>query len=143
MKKVIPFYLGQSLIEIVIALGIIVVVLVGVSDLISRSLSLASYQATKNQATNIAQDQLSYFKHEKELAPTDFFLRQDVQSGNGDCDNTANIDSTKFVCKIQFEYIYDGSMKINGVIVTASVTWKKGNDEVTTKLSQTLAKQIK
>jgi type II secretory pathway pseudopilin PulG len=137
------FHSGQSLIEIVVALGIIVVVLVGVSDLITRSLSLASFQASKNEATNIAQDQLSYLKHEKELEPTAFFLRQDVQNGIGDCDNSINFDTEKFVCKLQFEYLYDGPTRLDAIIASAVVTWKNGDKEIVTKLSQTLVKPIK
>jgi len=65
---------GQSLIEIVVAVGIIAVVLVGASDVISRSLNLASFQASNNVAVNIAQNQLNYYRQQRDLSLPVFLL---------------------------------------------------------------------
>jgi|GEM_PF-2022654 len=128
---------GQSLIEIVVAVGIIAVVLVGVSDLISRSLSLASFQAGKNAATNIAQNQLNYYRQARDLEPTLFFQSPNPQAGYSTC--VDNPDPVKYVCTIT----YDSTGISNGTKMTVKVIWKDADKEITTEFSQILAKLTK
>lgn len=128
---------GQSLIEIVVAVGIIAVVLVGSSDLISRALNLASYQAGKNDSDNVAQYQLDYYRQQRDLNPASFFDSvSGYVSGNFDC---VNVDTTKYSCSI----IFDDEGVTNGVRMTVNVVWHSGDKNITTSLSQVLAKPTK
>ncbi len=129
---------GQSLIEIVVAVGIIALVLVGVSDLITRSLSLASYQTKKNQAINIAQDQLNHFRKFKDQEPLIFFEKP---SDYNVCE--PGFDTTKYTCAITYSNeVYEGGV-IVGIDMKVSVGWIDGNNNIMTELSQTLAKPRK
>ena len=126
---------GQSLIEIVVAVGIIAVVLVGVSDLITRSLSLTSFQASKNAAVNIAQNQLTYYRQKRDLNPTDFFI--DPQASYSSC-NWYIFDTVKYGCMITYSTI--GTIGVN---MKVKITWNDGDKTINTELAQDLAKPTK
>ena len=128
---------GQSLIEIVVAVGIIAVVLVGVSDLISRSLSLSSFQATKSVAINIAHNQLNHYRLMRDMEPTQFFTDPNPQAGYDDCVDNPN--PTKYDCTIS--YTYPESPDV--VKMTVNVRWTDGSKTIDTTLSQYLAKITK
>jgi Tfp pilus assembly protein PilV len=125
---------GQSLLEIVVAVGIIALVLVGVSDLITRSLGLTSFQAKKNIAVNIAENQLTYCRQKRDLNPTDFFA-----SPHDSCGSCVDFDSDEYECQIA----YDSTGITNGVNMTVSVTWQDGEKTITTQLSQLLFMPLK
>lgn len=142
MNKRISLTKGQSLIEIVVAVGIIAVVLVGVSDLITRSLGLSNFQSSKNAATNIAQDQLNYFRQLKDREPNKFFAKPGDVYTYKDC--YPGYDVTKFSCLIIYSNeIRDSENNIVGVDMTVSIGWKDGNNSIKTELIQTLAKPTK
>jgi type II secretory pathway pseudopilin PulG len=137
MKKVaLIVFKGQSLIEIVVAVGIMALVLVGVSDLITRSLSLASFQAKKNIAINIANSQLTHFRQEKELNPTAFFASV---AGNPTVQCFEVTEPVIKKCVIK----YDNTGIPNGTKMTVSVDWSDGDKTITTELNQILAKPTK
>jgi Tfp pilus assembly protein PilV len=127
---------GQSLIEVVVAVGIIVIVLVGVADLISRSLSATSFQAKQKMAQNIAQNQLTSYRQERDQNQADFFI--DTQSKYGVC--VGDFDIEKFQCVITYLYTYDGLGSINGVNMNVVVNWSDGDKQISTTLTQLLAK---
>jgi len=130
---------GQSLIEILVAVSIIAVVLVGVSDLISRSLSLATFQTKKNAATNTAQDQLNYFRQIKDQEPTVFF---DNLTNYETCNPV--YDEENYTCEIFYtNETINAEGKISGVDMTVSITWSDGDKRIDTRLSQTLARPKK
>lgn len=126
---------GQSLIEIVVAVGIIVVVLVGVSDLVTRSVGLASFQESKNEAINIANSQLNHFRQEKDINPTSFFTSV-ADNPIAEC---YNVTDTNYQCSIK----YDNTGLTDSTKMTVSVVWSDGDKEITTELSQLLAKPLK
>jgi Tfp pilus assembly protein PilV len=128
---------GQSLIEIVVAVGIIMVVLVGVSDLVVRSLGLAGYQSDRNVASNIAQKQLNYYRQARDQAPADFFNQADGNPSNRYSACIGPFDTDKYGCSIAYTYI------TNGVEMAVNITWKDGENEIKMQLSQTLAKPTK
>lgn len=129
---------GQSLIEIVVAVGIIAVVLVGVSDLITRSLSLASFQAGKNEAVNIAQSQLNNYRQKKDENPDLFF---DSGLGNPASGfSSCTTGSSKYVCAISYTNTNPENTKTD---MKVSVTWQNGSNTIVTELSQTLVKPPK
>lgn len=131
------FFKGQSLIEIVVAVGIIAVVLVGVSDLIVRSLGLADYQSDKNVANNIAQKQLNYYRQARDQAPADFFNQDDGNPSNRYSACIGPYDTDKYGCSIAYTYI------TNGVEMAVNISWKDGENEINMQLLQTLAKPTK
>ena len=121
---------GQSLIEVVVAVGIIAVVLAGVSDLISRSLGLSSFQADKGTAESIAMIQLNHYRLERDNNPKVFF-----GDGNPTKDFSAcvgSFDTTKYLCKINYQSI------TNGVVMNVYITWTSGDKEVVSSMSQVL-----
>ncbi len=120
------------------AVGIIAVVLVGVSDLISRSLSLASFQATKSEAISIAQNQLNHYRLVRDMEPTLFFTDPNPQARYSDCVDNPN--ESKYVCSITYEYPPESS---NGVQMTVKVRWVDGEKTIDTILSQYLTKITK
>lgn len=120
---------GQSLIEILVATGIIAVVLVGVSDLITRSMNLSSFQANKNAAVNIAQNQLNFYRQARDQQPMDFF--QDPVGRYSTCVGTID---PMYSCQII--YTVEGS----GLKMQVNVSWTDGDKNVVTTLSQFLAK---
>ena len=124
MKK---FDTGQSLIEIIIATAIIAVVLVGVSDLITRSVSLATFQAKKNEAVNIAQNQLNYYRQQRDLAPKEFFL-------NPTTNCVGTFDTSIYTCRIFYTESGDG------LEMKAQITWIDGEKTIVTELTQLLGK---
>jgi type II secretory pathway pseudopilin PulG len=136
MKRDFLTNVGQSLIEVVVAVGIIAVVLVGVSDIVTRSISLASFQSEKNTAMDIAQNQLSYYRQQRDLDPAYFFATDNP----GDC---VNYDREKYNCTIFFD-----PTKADGVIVSTKmdiyVSWG-GADKTkySVNLSQTLSRPTK
>lgn len=134
MKKY-NYIRGQSLIEIVVAVGIIAVVLVGVSDLITRSLALSSFQTSNNNAVNIAQNQLTHYRQQRDQKPADFFL--DPQTNYSSCDWYV-FDKVKYGCTITYTAI-----GITGVNMKVSIAWKDGDKEIKTELSQVLARPTK
>jgi len=121
------------LLEIVIAVGIIILVLVGVSDLITRSLGLSSFQAKKNIAINIAENQLTYCRQKRDLYPTDFFTNPQAVCG------TCVENIVGYECQI----VYDTNGVVDGVNMTVSVTWSDGEKSITTQLSQLLFRPTK
>lgn len=121
--------LGQSLIEIVIAVGIIVVVLVGVSDLVTRSLGLSSFQKNMNMAVNIAQNQLTYYRQQRDLNPTDFFINP--QTNFSTC---VEVTDPKYECTITYSPI-----GTTGVSMNVKIEWMDGDKTINTELSQDLA----
>lgn len=64
---------GQMMIEVVVALGIITLVLVGVSDLMTRSLRVVSYQKQKDEANSIIQKTLNDYKLQRDSDPVNFY----------------------------------------------------------------------
>ncbi len=142
MKSILNNFKGQSLIEIVVAVGIMAVVLVGVSDLITRSLSLASFQANKNAAVNIAQNQLNYYRLLKDQEPASFFTAN-VQSLYGDCAGD-DFDKVKFVCTIVYEIVSNDDDGLpNSIKMDVNIKWMDSDKEINTLLSSILGKPTK
>ena len=66
---------GQMLIEVVIAIGIIALVLVGVSDLMTRSLRVVTFQKQRDEANAYLQKMQNDLKAQRDADPEGFFLR--------------------------------------------------------------------
>jgi len=134
----IKYCTGQSLIEIVVAVGIIATVLVGVSSLITKSLSLSTFQSNKSRAVNAAQNQINHYAKVRDLSPSAFF-------GNyNDYTTCVEVPEQIASCQITYERLpSDTSQEITGVKIHVTVSWKEGDDTLSTELSQILAKPTK
>lgn len=129
---------GQSLIEIVVAVGIMATVLVGVSSLITRSLSLSTFQANKNMSVNTARNQIDHYSKIRDQSPSDFFLNYGSYTG------CVDVPSLVVSCQIVYQRIPpETNVEIDGVKMIVSVSWKEGDETVSTTLSQVLSKPIK
>lgn len=135
---------GQTLMEIVVAVGIISLVLVGVSDIISRSLNLTTFQSEKNNAVNLAQKQLNYYRGERDKAPTTFINNLDnYRLCQGTLAENGKIDGV-YTCQISYQDL--GSI----IKMTVVVSWDGGKKDtfgqeamMSTTLTQELAKPTK
>lgn len=72
-NKVLAKNKGQMLIEIVVAIGIIGLVLVGVSDLMTKSVRATSFQKQKAEALVIVKKILGDYKTARDADPESFY----------------------------------------------------------------------
>ena len=123
---------GQMLIEIVVAVGIIALVLVGVSYLMTRSSRVVTFQKQKDEAVAVAQRCLNFYRTMRDSNPADFYAKAGINP---------------FVtCPAES---YTGSINVgrevtvDSVRITATVGWTDGGKDFSVSLSQSLAKTIK
>jgi type II secretory pathway pseudopilin PulG len=123
---------GQMLIEIVVAVGIIALVLVGVSDLMTRSSRVVTFQKQKDEAVTVAQRCLNYYRTERDSNPVEFYTK--AENGSlGACPSESYTGT-----------ITPGTDVLpDSVRVTATVGWTDGPNNFSVSLSQSLAKEIK
>ncbi|EKD53174.1 MAG: hypothetical protein ACD_61C00122G0007 [uncultured bacterium] len=121
------------LIEIVVAVGIIALVLVGISDLMTRSSRVVTFQKQKDEAVAVAQKCLNEYRTQRDSNPTEFY----TDAKNGQL-ATCSVSET-----------YTGSITLStdvltdSVLVTVKVGWTDGPNNFSVSLSQSLAKEIK
>ena len=82
---------------------------------------------------NIAQNQLNYYRQQRDLSPTSFFAN--TQTSYSTCVGT--IDTKKYTCTIIYENID------NGVKMTVNVGWNDGDKKLNVEMSAELAKPSK
>ena len=123
---------GQMLIEIVVAVGIIALVLVGVSDLMTRSSRVVTFQKHKDEATTIAQKVLNDYRTQRDSDPLDFY----ASAGNNVMDPCV---ADTYKCTITM----DTNAVPDFVLITVSVEWNDGGQVFSTSLSQSLSKDLK
>lgn len=119
------------LIEIVVAIGIIGLVLIGVSDLMTRSSAVVTFQKQRDEALAIIKKKLTDYKVERDTNPDSFYLNAE----------NAVIDPCKedtiYKCQVTMEKTADT------VYIMVTVEWQDGGRTYTTSLSESLAKSIK
>ncbi len=119
------------LIEIVVAIGIIGLVLVGVSDLMTRSVSVASFQKQKEEAITIIKKILNDYKSDRDTNPDGFYA---AISGS-------IIDP----CKdgLPYRCLVTVSKNSDSVTITVTAEWEDGGKTYKTALTQSLSRTIK
>ncbi len=117
---------GQMLIEIVISVGILALVLIGVSDLMTRTQRVSTFQAKKDEANSIAKQILNDYRLQKENDPDGF-------SGSvAGLNRPTCIEGKDFSCLAVVE-------NINGdVDITVTVSWIEGENTFSIKMNQKL-----
>lgn len=122
---------GQMLIEIVVAVGIIALVLIGVSDLMTRSSRSVTFQKQKDEAVTISQRLLNNYRVQRDSNPLAFY------DGAGSSVLDPCISGKLYVCVVTMEKTADS------VLVAVKVEWEDGGQTFSVSLLESLAKDIK
>lgn len=119
------------LIEVVVALGIIGLVLVGVSDLMTRSVSVVNFQKQKDEALSIIEKMLTDYKRERDLDSESFY--------------SAAADNIVDPCVVDKPYKCIVTMITTADSVNIQITaeWQNGGKDYSVSLSQSLAREIR
>jgi len=120
---------GQMLIEVVIAVAVIALVLVGVSGLMTKSLRVISFQKEKDQAASLLQKIQNDYRRERDL-DADGFFASIGESESVDC-------GPIYACTVDFD------VTVDSVLVTVTATWEDGEDELSVSSEQLLQKNIR
>jgi len=126
--------MGQMLIEIVVAVGIIGLVLVGVSDLMTRSIRVVSFQKQKDEALAVIKKKLLEYRASRDLDPEGFY--NSMTSGTTTID-PCDAEKPLYRCLVTVE------KSVDAVSLTVVGEWQDGGRLYSVSLSQSLAKQVK
>lgn len=118
---------GQMLIEVVISVGVLALVLIGVSDLMTRTQRVSSFQAKREEANSIAKSILNDYRIQRDLNPDEF-----TSSVTG-LNRETCIDGKDFSCNAVTEVVN------NDVNITIKVSWVEGENTFTVELNQKLS----
>lgn len=119
------------LIEIVVAIGIIGLVLVGVSDLMTRSIRVVTFQKQKAEAITIIKKMLDSYRVLRDSDPDGFY----ASAGNALLDPC--VAEKPYKCTVTMEKTADA---VNVLIVAE---WQDGGRTYNVSLSQSLARVVK
>lgn len=132
MKPInLTYHNGQMLIEVVVALGIIGLVLVGVSDLMTRSVGVVNFQRQKSEALSIINKRLTDYKRDRDTDSESFY----ASAGDSVIDPCEAGKSYK--CIVTMTKTADS---VN-ILITAE--WLNGGKTYSTSLSQSLTRDIR
>jgi|SRR3989344_2220032 len=131
MNKFLPKNKGVMLIEIVVAIGIIGLVLVGVSDLMTRSVSLVTFQKQKKEALTIITKKLNDYKVARDTNPDNFYATV--------------VDSIVDPCVVNKPYkcLITVDKTVDAVKISITAQWQDGGRPYETSLSQSLSRTVK
>lgn len=115
---------AQMLIEIVIAVGVLALVLVGVSDLMTRSQIVSSYQRRSDEALSIAKKILNDYRTQKESDPSNFK------------DNVVGLDKQVCVEGKDYSCVVTITKNSNSVNLLIKVSWPEGSNTLNVSLDQ-------
>lgn len=108
------------LIEIVVAIGIIGLVLVGVSDLMTRSINVSTFQKQKDEAITIIKKMLTDKKTERDQNPVAFYDQW--------VDGTTTLPPDRCVPEIA---LYSCEVTVNkateAIAITVRAEWQEGD----------------
>ena len=143
---------GQSLFEVVVAIGIIALILISVVSLSVTSIRNSNYSKNKTSANRYAQEVIEWIREEKEGG---YGALEDLLIGGGPtvwCLKTDPLDfNDSGVCtsgekmvndKLFYRELQAEAKDINGqtaILVTANVRWRSSNGEHVISIKTTLA----
>jgi len=116
---------AQMLIEVVIAVGVLALVLIGVSDLMTRSQRLTGFQAKRDEALSVGRSLLNEYRIQKENDP-DGFESQVVGVNREQC-----VAGKDYSCRVEV------TKKVGAVDFYVTVSWPDGNNTLSVNLNQT------
>lgn len=117
---------GQMLIEVVVSVGILALVLIGVSDLMTRSQRQSEFQAKKEEAMEVAKGLLNDYRLQKEADPTTFL------------DNVAGINRDICVEGKEFSCVVEVTKGSSSADLNITVSWVDGNNTLSVNLKNTI-----
>lgn len=119
-------YKGQMLIEIVIAVGILALVLIGVSDLMTRTQRVSTFQAKRDEANSVAKKILNDYRLQRDTEPETF------------ASTVTGLD--RDVCVEGLDYSCTATVtNVNGdVDISVVVSWVEGENTFSISTSQKL-----
>jgi type II secretory pathway pseudopilin PulG len=116
---------GQMLIEIVIAVGILALVLVGVSDLMTRSSRITTFQKKRDEAYTVARSIINTYRLQKDSDPGNF-------ESNVIGLNMAICEEGK-----DFSCLATISKNNGSVDISVKVSWPEGQNVLSITMNQT------
>lgn len=119
---------GQMLIEVVVAVGILALVLIGVSDLMTRTQRVSTFQAKREGATEIAKNILNDYRLQRDADPETF-----AATVTGINRQTC-VEGKDYSCVAVVENVNDD------ITVTITVSWIEGENTFSVNFSQKLNK---
>lgn len=122
---------GQMLIEVVVAVGIIALVLVGVSDLMTRSLRVITFQKQRSEATALLQKIQNNYKAQRDSDPDNFYSVV-ADTVIDPCET-----GKPYKCTVQI------NKTVDDVTITAKAEWVDSDSTFSTSSVQTLQRILK
>lgn len=122
---------GQMLIEIVVAIGIIGLVLVGISDLMTRSLMVVSFQKQKAESLLILKKMITDYRIARDSNPESFY------------DTAANAILNPCVPGKIYKCTVTMQKSAEAVLVSIVAEWQDGGKTYSTSLSQSFTRDLK
>lgn len=157
IKKVLKMQKGMALLEVVLALGLMMIILTALVNVVLTSLNNAQYSKNLNIASQYAEEGMEMIREVKEdswttlngyeVSPATYCLNSDLPLvertgvGFGCPDSTQNIDSF-FVRKVKFEKPSSGDCVNPAILATVSVAWSSGKCPQATDLFCHSAKTV-
>ncbi len=123
-------YTGQSLFEVVVAIGIVSAILVGIMSLAAHSLSNATFSRDQAMAQTYNQEALEWLRGERDkdwaafagyssYSGADWCLQTLGWDNSGFCSSTETIPGTNFRRQVQLS-----SVSTDEIMVTVSTYWE-------------------
>lgn len=127
-----PISAGQMLIEIVIAIGIIGLVLVGVADLMTRSVRVVTFQKQKQVGLEIIKKMLIDYKSARDADPEGFYAS--IKNAVIDPCVATNPD---------YRCILTVDKSVDEVAMSIKAEWQDGGRTYSVTLAQSLVRNLK
>jgi type II secretory pathway pseudopilin PulG len=119
---------GQLLVEIMVAVGILSMVLLSVTNLMTKSARLLTYERDREGAYSMAREILNQYRKERDTNPVAFF---DTASG---LSREVCYEGRKYGCKVEVVSL-TGGLQIN-----VDVFWIDKDKKYEIKIDQVLSK---
>ncbi len=117
---------GQMLIEVVVSIGILALVLIGVSDLMTRSQRQSEFQTKKDDAMEVAKSLLNDYRSQKEMDPVTFL------------DNVVGINRAVCIEGKDFSCVVEVTKGSSSVDLNITVSWVDGSNTLSINLKNTI-----
>lgn len=119
---------GQMLVEVVVAVGVLALVLIGVSDLMTRTQRVSTFQAKREEATEIAKSILNDYRLQRDNDPETF-----PATVTGINRQTC-VEGKDYACVAVVENVNDD------ISINIIVSWVEGENTFSVNFSQKLNK---
>lgn len=125
---------GASLLEIVIAVGLVSIILLALVSLSTKSVSNTTLSREKNEAARYSQEAVEWLRRERDNSWTTFMAHVDNSdtwcltqldwSNSGSCGNSELVSGTNLTREVTFDEREDGVVGVSVI-----VKWMEGERE--------------